>query len=191
MFAKQFIQTIFFISILSATSHAETNPYQSCGPKANLVTRLLTDAEKIRLACINDVYDKITQQRDKEVAELTETIQNVKKELQEVAFKIEYGLLHCEAPRGYPAHNPQKVARCKELSPLLNSLIDRQRALTEWVPRKQQNQGTTAAAPVEAPCPSKQDLKKMQSVRYFNKKLYKSWEKCVSLSPETYFDDSK
>lgn len=88
MFAKRFIQTIFFISILSATSHAETNPYQSCGPKANLVTRLLTDAEKIRLACINDVYDKITQQRDKEVAELTETIQNVKKNFKKLLSKL-------------------------------------------------------------------------------------------------------
>ncbi len=175
-------KTILICFVLLFPFAVLAQDYGQCEPKTGVLERLFTDVEKIREKCINDVYNKHREQVLREANELSKLIKQVQIELGKVSINYSpyAGLVRCK---------PKQEARCNELIHTLKTLIDRQNKLMGWdkaISTKKTN--TVKPADLQAPCPSKQELDKMKPVRYFHKKLYQTWERCVQLNPERYFD---
>lgn len=96
-----------------------------------------------------------------------------------INFNRYSGIVNCK---------PEKKDRCHEILQTQRTLIIRLDKLMGWERKVSAPQKTAVKnSDVQPPCPSKEELDKMQAVRYFHKKLYKTWERCVSLNPENYY----
>lgn len=155
-----------------------------CGAKPNLLDKFLTDAEKIRIKCIEDVYAAQQEAIRKELQELHETSQKLSSEIKKVAIKSTYNTVQCAPRPGEPVRDPKLVSRCEELVVALNRIVDRMDELNGWSskpkPKLTDDNTNIAATP---PCPSKEKLEEMKPVRMFNRKLYQTYERCVTLAP--------
>lgn len=160
--------------------------YEMCGAKPGLLDRLLTDAEKIRIKCIEDVYAANQEAIRKEVAELQATSQKLNAELKKVAIKVDYNIVQC-SPRNGETRDPKLVAKCQELVSAQNGVISRIDELMGWNERpKPKPTDSTATITATPPCPSKQKLEEMKVARMFNRKLFKTYERCVTLGTAMY-----
>lgn len=154
--------------------------YSSCGTKPGVISKLISDADEMREKCINDVYREYLEERDKEVRELHEYSKYLEQEVKKVAVKATIMLVDCGVET---KRKPELVFRCRQLNAERNAVISRIDRLMGW----DQNFRTAAAKNVPAkdlpapPCPSSTELNEIKGIRYFNKKLYQTWERCVSL----------
>lgn len=179
---------IIFVLALIINGVLYAQSYESCGTKPGFLTKLLTDAEKIRIKCINDIFDANREKAKKELEELYLLQNSISEELKKVAIKVDYNIVICSPRNGEPARNPNLIKQCHELLKTKNALIDRIRELTEWqeapITPTDAKMSLDKAAP---PCPSKEKLDEIKGVRMFNRKLYQTWERCVSLDPTNYY----
>jgi hypothetical protein len=140
--------TVFFLFVIalmiSGFVHARPT-YEMCGARPGLFDRLLTDAEKIRIKCIEDVYAANQEAIRKEVAELQATSQKLSLELKKVAVKVNYNIVQCSPRTGEPARDPKLVSRCQELVKAQNQVISRIDELMGWSekPRPKPTDNTT------------------------------------------------
>lgn len=159
-----------------------------CGAKPGFLASLLTDAKEIRIKCINDAYEANKKKTLAEVNLLNDMQKQLEVELKKVAYVYDGFMLRC-SPGGGPPPNPARTKKCQELNDARNALIDRINTLMGWnerpLPPKREE---TTNAEVTPPCPSKEDLKKIQPIRHFNKKLYQTWERCVTMQPENFYN---
>lgn len=176
------LSVLFFLSMsqLAFAQGAQNN----CGPKASFFERLLTDAEKIRIQCINDFYDQKKIEVDNLVAELDKEIQKQKKIIQENAYKAGPVLttVQCDSRQG--DHDPKKVATCEKALELYSALVAQMNHLMGWdIPRAKDFSGSPdqVQKALEIKCPDEKTLKAIQPVRYFKKSLYQLYEHCIML----------
>jgi hypothetical protein len=159
-----------------------------CGAKPGFLASLLTDAKEIRIKCINDAYEANKNKVLAEANELDLLQKKLGEELKKVAYTFDYGMVRCSPPSGQP-QNPARTKKCQELNEARNAVIDRINTLMGWnerpLPPKREETTNEQITPT---CPSKEDLKKIQVARAFNKKLYQIWERCVTLQPENFYN---
>ncbi len=189
---KPYAMVLFFIFALglltSGLLHAVT-VYQACGAKPSFLDRMLTDAEKIRIKCIDDYYEKVKEKVRLEVEALHEAHKKLNVELKKVAIKVEVGRVECSPRRGEAERSPELIKRCQEIVLAQNAILYRIDELMGWneKPRPQPSANTTPAS-IVPDCPSKQKLKEMEVSRMFNRKLFQTWERCVALGdPSEYY----
>lgn len=179
----RFIFSILFLICISDSASAQ-GVQSLCGPRASLFERLLTDAEKIRIQCINDYYDQKKIEVEKLVADLDKEIQKQKKIIQENAFKAGPVLttVQCDSRQG--GHDPKKVATCKKALELYSALVTQMNHLMGWdTPRTRDFSASPEQVKksLEITCPDEKTLKTIQPVRYFRKNLYQVYEHCAIL----------
>jgi phosphoribosylanthranilate isomerase len=171
---------IFFI-IFTFTTHAAD--ISMCGPKPSKLSSFFTDAEKIRIKCIENAYELEKKLRDEEVRQLDLIQKQLETDLKKVAYKVSYAIVQCHSPKNdWPI---KKTEECQKINQQRNAIISRIDHLMGWdEPFKnkiQKNVQTELANNLELPCPNDEELQKIQSVRYFNRKAFKTWERCVNL----------
>lgn len=176
---------LFAISMMtSGLVHAEAN-YAMCGARPGLLERLISDAEKIRIKCIEDAYKANQEAVRVEVAQLIETNKKLTAEIKKVAVKVEYNRVQCE---GGASRSSKTVARCNELLKAQIAVVKRIQFLMGWSerpkPKPSDKDATITATP---PCPSKAKLEEMKVARMFNRKLFVTYERCVTRSFENGF----
>lgn len=176
------------LSVMSSPSVEAKPDYATCGPKPGLIDRMLNDAEKIRLKCIEDAYEESQQAGRLEVAQLYEISKKLDGELKKTAIKIVNNNVQCAPRPGERSRDPKLVARCQELLQAQNTITARINGLMGWSKRPKPK-ATDSHANISStpPCPSKEKLKEMQVARMFNRKLFVTYERCVTLNPENYF----
>lgn len=177
----------FAIALIMDGKIQASETYATCGVKPGFLANLLTDAEKIRVKCIEDIYEQNKEQTRIEVEELDHTIGQLGTEVKKVALKNEYNMVQCDPRNGEPKRDPKLSARCHELVRTRNALISRMDELLGWSERprpKPRPDGKVSASELTPPCPSKEKLKEMQTARIFNRKLFQTYERCVTLNPE-------
>lgn len=189
---KSYALVIFFLFVAglltSGFLHAMT-AYQACGAKPSFLDRMLTDAEKIRIKCIDDYYEKVKEKVRLEVEALHQSHKKLDVELRKVAVKVEVGRVECSPRRGEPERDPRLVKKCQEIVVAQNAILYRIDELMGWneKPKPPANANTTPNS-IVPDCPSKQKLKEMEVTRMFNRKLFETWERCVSLGdPSEYY----
>jgi hypothetical protein len=178
------MKNMIILSLFLYSFHAISadNIYGACGARPGALESFFTHAKKIREKCVNDVYEEEKKKTQKEIEDLNATNKLLDIELKKVAYKVDYALVRCHPDRG-EAGNPAREKKCSEIAETKNSIIDRIHKLTGWddrpAPKAEEN---VTAAKLAAPCPSQDELNKMQGVRYYNKALYQTWERCVTLA---------
>jgi len=170
-----------FLIIFSISTHAAD--ISMCGPKPSRLSSFFTDAEKIRVKCIESAYELEKKLRDEEVQQLDLLQKKLEIDLKKVAYKVSYAMVQCSSPdRDWPV---KKTEECQRINQQRNAIISRIDHLMGWdEPFKskiQQKANEDLGRNIELPCPSEEELQKIQSVRYFNRKLFKTWERCVNL----------
>ena len=181
---------LFLLTILMMSSfiEAKTN-YAVCGPKPGLIDRLLNDAEKIRLKCIDDIYKASQVATNSELAQLAEISKKLDIEIKQKAIKIDKNYVQCSPKPGERARDRKIEARCQELIRAQNVITERMNNLRCWGKRPRPKvTDKNASIAVTPPCPTKEKLDQMQVARMFNRKLFVTYERCVTLNPENYFD---
>ncbi|MBY0516953.1 MAG: hypothetical protein K2P81_08600 [Bacteriovoracaceae bacterium] len=159
-----------------------------CGGKPGFLESWLTNAKEIRIKCINDAYEANKQKTIAEANELDKLQKKLGEELKKVAYTFDYTMIRCSPPAGSP-QNPARTKKCQELNIARNAVIDRIDKLMGWnerpLPAKREEATQSQITP---PCPSKEDLQKIQVAKSFNRKLYETWERCVMLQPENFYN---
>lgn len=177
---KKLLSILFFLSFGCFNLAVSDDLYRSCGPKPGFFAGLISDAEKMRIKCIEGIYEENQAKIKKEVEELYEVNQQIKNELTQVAAKVNYNIIECSPGSNGVVRTPLQISRCKELVLAQQVVIGRIDELMGWNEKfKAQN---ADAALVEPPCPTPETLNKIKPVRYFHRKLYKTWERCVVLA---------
>lgn len=173
---------VIFLIFISINVFSESANYGVCGKKAGFLERLVTDSEKIRLKCIEDVYKEYEQKRLEEVDSLSKYSKKLDDEIKKYAEKYSAFVVNCG--NEYAKDN-SKVLKCKKAVAEQRAVISRIDQLMGWDEKfKTSKQSTSVNSTLSPPpCPSESELKKMQGVRYFNKKLYQTWERCKVLNP--------
>lgn len=173
---------LFCLLLQSFTAFSVDNIYGSCGARPGVLESFFTQAKKIREKCVNDIYEAEKKKTQKEIDDLYATNKVLDEELKKVAYKVDYAMVRCHPGRG-EAGNPAREKKCSDIVETKNNIISRIDKLMGWDARPQPKaEENITAAKIAAPCPSQDELNKMQSVRYFNKALYQTWERCVNLA---------
>lgn len=175
---------VLFIMALMVSGFVHARPsYEMCGAKPGLLEGLFTDAEKIRIKCIEDVYKANQEAIQKEVADLHATSQKLSLELKKVAIKVDYNIVQCSPRTGEPPRAQKLIDRCSELVRANNAVISRIDELMGWSERpKPKPTDSNAAINATPPCPSQAKLEEMKVARMFNRKLFETYERCVTLN---------
>lgn len=175
-----YLINFFYIIYFSTALAADIS---MCGAKPSTLSSFFTDAEKIRVKCIEAAYKKEAELRDLEVRQLDDLQKKLEIDLKKVAYKVEYARVECTSPdRTWPA---KKTEACHLITQQRNAIISRIDHLMGWDEPIKRKINTTESIDTtsnfEVPCPTDTELKKIQSVRYFDRSLYKLWERCVNL----------
>lgn len=158
-----------------------------CGARPGMLERFLTNAESIRIKCIDEAYESNRIKVLEEANDLSEMIKAMEGELKRTAYFYDVIRLKCE-PNNGEARDEARVRKCREINEARNSAIDRMNKLMGWNSRAIVRNENTTVQDITPPCPSKADLDKMKPVRYFNRRIYQTWERCVQLNPENYYN---
>ncbi|MDO9182228.1 MAG: hypothetical protein Q7U04_07455 [Bacteriovorax sp.] len=172
----------FFLTGQNATLQA-SEIYAVCKGKPSTFERLFTDATKIREKCIKDIYDEEKRKTEQEIEALYALNKSLDIELKKVAYKFDYNLVRCRA-EGDEKANDSRTKKCGEIVTAKNSILTRIDKLNGWEIKpdfRDVNKDANLDS-LKPPCPSQEELNKMQAGRYFNSKLYKTWERCVTLA---------
>ena len=84
---KIYTIAFFFLFIITTPLHAEGPNYGMCGARPGMINRLFTDAEKIRIKCIEDAYQANKEKVRKEKLEEAKKNKHPKKEVLEQETK--------------------------------------------------------------------------------------------------------
>lgn len=159
-----------------------------CGPRPGMLEKLFTNAAEIRRKCIEDAYEANRQKLIAEANELDKLQRTMQDELKQVAYTYSHGMIRCSPPAGTPA-NPARTRRCQELNDARNAVIDRMNTIMGWNDRPLPPKSEPVSnAQVTPPCPTKEQLDKLRAVRHLNRKAFETWERCVQLNPENYYN---
>lgn len=155
--------------------------YSNCGPKPGLMERMLTNADKIRAKCVESVYEEYLKARDKEVEELSLYAKHLAEETKKVAVKATLLIVDCGVET---KRSMNLVIKCRQLNAERNAVLARIDRLMGW----DQSFKSKAVDPKvdlldlpTPPCPTSLELEQIKGIRYYNKKLYQTWERCVNL----------
>lgn len=182
----QFIALFFFVTF-PALASSDIVDVAHCGVRPGLLERFLTNAESVRIKCINDAYEANRRKVLEEANELSEMIKLMEVELKQVAHF--YDVIHLRCEPSYGGNRDEvRIRKCHSINNARNSAIDRLNELMGWNSRVIVRNESTTVKEITPPCPSKADLDKMKPVRYFNRRIYQAWERCVQLSPENYYN---
>jgi len=184
---KIYTIALSFFCIFSIPVHADGPNYGMCGEKKDMITRLFTDAEKIRIKCIEDAFQANKEKVRREIDELYAINTKLTAELNKAAIKVNFNMVQCSPKYGEPKRAPHLIKRCEELIAAKTAVIYRINELNGWNEKPITKNPKVKNTEVNPPCPSKQKLKEMQVARMFNRKLFVTWERCVTLNPEEYF----
>lgn len=183
VFKSLFLIAVMFVASVEAQVKTKTTGpnYGSCGPKPNMFSRLISDADKMREKCINDVYQEYLEARDKEVRELHEYSKYLESEVKKVAVKVTMILVDCGVET---KRNPQFVLKCRQLNAERNAVISRIDRLMGWDEsfRTAASENVAAKDLPSPPCPSSTEMERIKGIRYYNKRLYQAWERCMVLN---------
>ncbi len=180
--------SIFILNSVKAQSSLSVpseEVIKRCGDKPGILSRFFTDAEKMRLICIDQIFEEYKRKRDEEVDELDKISKELNKEISKVAVHQTVSTLDC----GNPNTRPEKlVEKCRELNIQRNLILKRIDHLMGWDQEFKSRVEASAIKPqsieIVTPCPSEEELNKMKAVRYFHRKLYKTYERCRTLNPK-------
>lgn len=176
-------------ALLSSALEAAAPPiYAHCGARPGLFERFLTDAEEIRIKCINDAFEANKRKTIEEANQLDAVQKQLKTEIDKVAYTSTLTMVRCDAPAGQPK-NPARTAKCRELNEARNAIIERINTLMGWNERPlPANRAAITTPNITPPCPPREDLARIQPIRHFNRRLFETWERCVQLQPENFYN---
>lgn len=157
-----------------------------CGGKPSVFERLLTNAEEVRLKCIDDYFAAQKEKNARLAAELSAAIKMQKQVLRQSAYEADKALLtvSCAFPASIPSAK-QKTEQCRKELALYQGLIAQLDHLMGWdraLTKRTQGSAEEIRESLELPCPDEQTLNKIQPIRYFKKNLYKVYERCRILA---------
>lgn len=181
---KIYTIAFFFLFIITTPLHAEGPNYGMCGARPGMINRLFTDAEKIRIKCIEDAYQANKEKVRKEIEDLYAMNTKLDAELKKSAVKISYNMVQCSQS----GRAPHLIKRCESLLAAKIAVVSRIQELNGWNAKPVAKNPKVSNAEINPPCPSKEKLKEMQVARMFNRKLFVTWERCVTLNPEGYLE---
>ena len=178
---------ITFLFLYSSLLFASKPDVSQCGERPGLLGRMLTDADEIRKKCINDAYDAHQRKVLEEANALSDLSKKLEVELKKVAYDYKIYTIRCTPGPG-DKKDAARTKKCNEINSARNAVINRMNVLMGWnsAPRPQRDKITEKDI-TPPPCPSRQDLEKLRSVRYFNKGAYQMWERCVNLGASNYY----
>lgn len=176
---------VSFFLIIPLISYADGGR-DSCGARPSALKRLLTDAEDIRLKCIDDYFVAQKEANARLATQVSEEIQKQKEVLKKSAYKTDDLLLriHCDFPMEIPS-SKVRTEQCRRELALYNGLIAQLDHIMGWdrsVVKPVSGAAEQIQKDLELPCPDEETLGKIQPVRYFKKNLYKIYERCRELS---------
>lgn len=182
---KTIVCSLLFI--ITTPLHAEGPNYGMCGGKPGVLEKLFTDAEKIRIKCIEDAYQANKEKVRKELEDLYAMNTKLDLELKKSAISIKYNMVQCTPKYGEPKRSAKLIQRCSELVAAKSAVVYRIHELNGWNAKPIAKKSTITNAEITPPCPSKEKLKEMQVARMFNRKLFVTYERCVTLNPENIY----
>ncbi len=163
----------------------------SCGNKPNIFKSLVSNAKNVWDKCINDFYAEQKKLKDEEVAAIAASIQEIKKQLREIAYeyKQESNTVRCVSNKD-EISSLGRTEKCRELVEAQRFLITRMDVLNGWDSKRAvassasqaTEQPEAALSGSKFPCPKGNDYEKYKAFRYFKRDLYKTWEQCEILS---------
>ena len=156
----------------------------SCGPQVNVFERLLTDAEEVRLKCIDDYYAEKKAERERLIVEVQQLIKEKELDLEKSAFKFDKKLnrVRCQNPNG--DRDQTLVKKCEEDLKIYNALIAQLDQLMGWniVDPDRNKSVAELQAQGEPPCPDQATMEKIKPLRLYRKHLYQLYERCAVLN---------
>ena len=158
-----------------------------CGARPGFLENLFTNAQTLRIKCIDEAYEANRIKVLEEANELSDMIKAMALELEQTAYHYDFAMIKCEPPSGQP-RDEARVLKCRQINAARNSAINRMNDLMGWNTRAIARTESTTIEEITPPCPSKADLDKMKPVRYFNRRIYQTWERCVQLNPMNYYN---
>lgn len=181
---KLLLVSLLFSSLSSAASSPDIS---QCGEPPSIIGKLFTNAEEIRIKCINDAYESHKRKVLEEANALSNLSKKMEVELKKVAYQYKGYSVQCDPGPG-DKKDPARTKKCHEINKARNVVINRMNVLMGWnsAPRPQK-QKMTEKDITPPPCPSKADLDKLKPVRYFHKGAYEIWERCVNLGAGNYY----
>ncbi|PIP89151.1 MAG: hypothetical protein COW01_00230 [Bdellovibrionales bacterium CG12_big_fil_rev_8_21_14_0_65_38_15] len=181
--------TLAFLLSLSSFSilGSDTVNVAHCGARPSFLENLFTNAESIRVKCIDEAYEANRIKVLEEANQLSDMIKAMEVELKVVAYEYSYAMIKC-TPRNSERRDEARIKKCREINEARNSVIGRMNDLMGWNTRAEVRNENTTIEEITPPCPSKSDLDKMKPVRYFNRSIYQTWERCVQLNPMNYYN---
>lgn len=169
------------LTLISFQAFANSEDYLQCGPPPGLISRLLTDAEEIRIKCIDQIYEANQEKVRKEVQSLSEVSKQLDEEIQRTAITRSHGMVQCVPSRGQ-TRDPKLVKRCQDAVANRAAVIDRIDRLMGWkqtyTRSSSDSKESRMKGPQEFPCPSPQEMEKMRVARAFHKRLNEMWTRC-------------
>jgi len=139
----------------------------------------------------NDEFLSYKKEVEKELDQVSNMEDELWIEINKVAVKAERrkGVVICP-------DDQVKAEACRELLRKQGNLADHHNALLKWLldnesyfNKKEAITSSTRVKkepPTAPPCPSTELLIRIKPYRYFNKNLYKAWERCPGLHPEDF-----
>lgn len=159
--------------------------FAQCGAPVGLFKDLFTNARHVREICIETLRQENQKKKQEELEEIQRAMKKVDNKLKAVAYSYESNRVYCESRTPFEAPSKERTKECRELLASKNALITRMDYLMGW-DRKLTSKKVESTKEVELGCPNKEELQKIKAVRYFNKKLYQTWERCVVLRAEDF-----
>lgn len=176
---------ILILSLITFSVMANDQVAQ-CGAEPGFFQDLFTNAKHVREICLETLRKENEKKKYEELAEIQTGMKAIDKRLKEVAYKYNYPNIHCEASASQRP-NEERTKECRALIRSKSALIDRMNYLMGWDSKPKQVEKGKEPAPSQLDCPSKSELEKIKPVRYFNKKLYQTWERCVVLKADEFY----
>lgn len=171
--------------VLSLSTFANDDIAQ-CGATPNFLTDLFTNASHVREICLETIKQENKKKKAAELAQIQNTLKEVDKRLDEVAYSNSETRVYCEPRSSNQDPDQERTKKCRELLASKNALIARMDYLMGWDRRLARAPEKLSAQDIQLDCPSTDELKKIRAVRYFNRNLYQSWEKCVTLRADDF-----
>lgn len=173
----------FLLAFMGFSQFVSAEDVMLCGPKPGVISSLLSDAEKIRQRCLDQVYEENRAKAIREVHALQEVQVKLDEEIKQTAISSTISTVQC-VPNRNQTRDPKLVRRCQDAVRARTGVIARIDKLMGWqrnYPRpdaRATSSNSQSKERTEFPCPSHAELQEMQTARVFNKRINEMWMRC-------------
>lgn len=172
----------FYVSLNAHSYQGNTGAnYSGCGNRPGVVSKLVSDADKMYEKCIVDLYEEYQASRDREARVLSEYSRHLEKEIKKVSLKFNKMIVDCGVES---SRKIELVLKCRQLVSERSAIVSHIDALTGWDDKfKDAVKEKVPVNKLPSPaCPTSAALQKIKAVSSFNKNFNQTWERCLTLN---------